>query len=139
MNFPIKGNQVDVSSTPLHVIVQRTCTYTWFIGVEFGYKGLLTLAVLCFTFINRRIRRKFFRTTRRINTLVYFLILVMGIGLPISIILHRLNFNIAKCYLLCHLCNVTDDCVFMSFLAIFASSDSYTKIITWIYTELLLL
>ena len=98
VTFPVKEHRVDVSSTPLRVILQRTCTYTWFVGVEFAYKGLLTLAVLCLAIANRRIKHKKFRNSKRINTLVYLLILVIGIGLPTSIILNQLNFNINATY-----------------------------------------
>ena len=96
--FPIKESEIDISNTPLSVIFQRTCTYTWFIGVEFGYKGFLTLAVLCLAVANRHIRHKSFRNTRSINTLVYSLVLVMGIGVPTSIILTYLDFNVNVTY-----------------------------------------
>ena len=96
--FPVKENKIDVSSTPLHVILQRTCIYTWFIGVEVGLNGLLTLGVLCLAIRNNGIRRKGFRTSRHINTLVYLLVLVIGIGIPISVILNGLGFNINATY-----------------------------------------
>ena len=96
--FPVKESEVDISNTPLHVILQRTCTYTWFLAVELGYKGILTLAVLCLTIANRRIKQKSFRNTRSINTLVYSLVLVTGIGLPTSIILNYLRFNVNVTY-----------------------------------------
>ena len=96
--FPVKETEVDISDTPLHVILQRTCTYTWFVGVELGYKGILTLSVLCLAIANRRIKQKSFRNTRSINVLVYSLILVMGIGLPTSIISTYLSFDVNVTY-----------------------------------------
>ena len=76
------------------VVVTPTCTCThllqWIIALA-GYKGLLVLAVVFLAILNRNIRRKEFKHTKKLSMYVYTEIMMAGITLPMFQILTGIN------------------------------------------------
>ena len=76
------------------VVVTPTCTCThllkWIIALA-GYKGLLILTVVLLAILNRNIRRKEFKHTKKVSMYVYTEIMMAGITLPMFQILTSIN------------------------------------------------
>ena len=62
----------------------------WIIALA-GYKGLLVLAVVLLAILNRNIRRKEFKHTKKVSMYVYTEIMMAGITLPMFQILTAIN------------------------------------------------
>ena len=65
----------------------------WLIAVTL-YKGTVLLLLVVLSILNRRIKRKDFQHTRKINILIYSVTMLAGIGIPIYFLLAHLSIYI---------------------------------------------
>ena len=77
--------------------------YVW-LGILVTYKGIIALVVVALSIANRHIQRKEFKHARKVNMLVYSLVLIWGAGLPLYFILERFNLHI-KFLIMCAMLN----------------------------------
>ena len=66
---------------------------TWVIAISL-YKGMIMILLVVLSIMNRRIKRKDFQHTRKINTLIYGITMLTGVGLPLYFLLQRLSIYI---------------------------------------------
>ena len=79
---------------------------TIWVGVVVVYKGNIALALVLFSFLNRKIRRKDFRHSKKINILIYSLTLVIAAGIPLYFLLRYIDIHIGF-IILCFILNLT--------------------------------
>ena len=79
------------------IVVSSTCSCQHFnvwLGILVAYKGAIALVVVALSVANRRIKRKEFQHTKKVNMLVYSLALVWGAGMPLYLILSNFDIHI---------------------------------------------
>lgn len=84
------------SGTPTIFIRSKcTCTHltSWVIAASL-YKGTLTLVLVALSILNRRVKRKDFQHTRKVNTLIYGVTMLAGVGLPLYFLLDHISLYI---------------------------------------------
>lgn len=98
--------------------VRTTCTCThmteWVVGVAL-YKGGLTVLLVALSILNRRIKRKDFRHTRKINILIYGVTMLVGVGMPMYFLLNHISIYIGFSVL----CSILFSTVLLSCLTLF--------------------
>ncbi len=82
-----------VQNSPV-VLIRSSCSCEgveyWIAGVA-TYKGGIALLLVIFSVLNRKIQRKHFSHTKKINILVYSLTVLAGIGFPMYFLLKDIN------------------------------------------------
>lgn len=79
----------------LSVRSECTCQHVtaWVITIAL-YKGTIMLLLVALSILNRRIKRKDFRHTRKINILIYGVIMLIGVGMPLYFLLKHISIYI---------------------------------------------
>lgn len=67
---------------------------TWVVTVAL-YKGSLMIVLVALSILNRRIKRKDFQHTRKINILIYGITMTVGVGMPLYFLLRRRSIYIS--------------------------------------------
>ena len=84
------------SGTP-RVFIRSKCTCqnvtSWVIAVSL-YKGTIAILLVALSILNRRIKRKDFQHTRKINILIYSVTMLVGVGLPLYFLLDHISIYI---------------------------------------------
>ena len=82
--------------TPL-LFVRSECTCQhitqWVVAIAL-YKGTILLLLVVLSILNRRIKRKDFRHTRKINILIYGITMLIGVGAPLYFLLKHISIYI---------------------------------------------
>ncbi len=65
----------------------------WVIAISL-YKGTIMILLVALSIMNRRIKRKDFQHTRKINTLIYGITMLTGVGLPLYFLLKHFTIYI---------------------------------------------
>ena len=100
------------------IFISLSCECTnmyYLVGAVAVYKGTIAILLLVFSILNRKIRRKNFSHTRKVNILVYSIILLIGGGFPMYFLL--LNTNIYLSFVV--LCAILMLTAVMCFLMLF--------------------
>ena len=93
---------IEVTETPstkgmpiLYVTSDCQCEYVtaWVIVISL-YKGTIMILLVVLSIMNRRIKRKDFQHTRKINILIYGITMLTGVGLPLYFLLKDLSIYI---------------------------------------------
>ena len=102
----------------IYVTLSCTCkcnnTYYW-IGAVAMYKGIIAILLLVFSILNRKIQRKNFNYTKKVNILVYSITLLCGVGFPLYFILLRTNIYVSFLLLCAILMLIVVMCCLMLF------------------------
>ena len=92
-----KTNTEYSENLTVYITVSCKCnemnTYYWIGGVAV-YKGTIAVLLLVFSFLNRKIQRKHFAHTKKVNILVYIITLLSGVGFPLYFLLTNTNIYI---------------------------------------------
>lgn len=101
------------------VIIRSDCickhTVQW-IGSMVAYKGVLTLGLVALSILNRRVKRKNFQHTRKINILIYGTTMGVSMGLPLYFLLKKKSIYIGFVMLLLLLMSTLVLCLLVIFL-----------------------
>ena len=79
------------------------------------YKGAIAITLVALSILNRRIKRKDFRHTRKINILIYGIMMMVGVGMPLYFLLNHISIYIG--YII--LSTILLSTVFLSILTLF--------------------
>lgn len=83
------------------------CNYfTQWVAAIVVYKGSITFVLVALSILNRRIKRKDFQHTRKINILIYGITMMAGVGMPLYFLLDYISIYIGYT-ILCALLNTT--------------------------------
>ena len=110
-------SRVQINRIP-SLLIRSTCNcrhFSLWIGVVGTYKGVIALLLVAFSIMNRKIRRKDFQHTKKINILVYSLTMMGGVFFPIYFLLRSSNIHYSF-LILCVILSVT---ILMSCLILF--------------------
>lgn len=92
---------------PPTISIYSSCScrnpFVW-LGILIAYKGIIAIVVVALSIANRHIKRKEFKHTKKVNMLVYSLVLVWGAGMPLHFILDGFNLHI-KFLIMCAMLN----------------------------------
>ena len=91
------------------LLIRSTCNckhFSLWIGVVGTYKGTIALLLVAFSILNRKIRRRDFQHTKKINILIYSLTMMGGVFFPIYFLLRRSDIHISF-VILCTILSVT--------------------------------
>ena len=79
----------------LYVRSECTCRHItqWVMAIVL-YKGTILLLLVALSILNRRIKRKDFRHTRKINILIYGITMLIGVGAPLYFLLNHISIYI---------------------------------------------
>ncbi len=78
------------ASSELNVRLHCTCKHiTVWVSIVLAYKGILTVLLVILSIANRRIKRKNFQHTRRVNIFIYVNTTMIAIGLPLYFLLNN--------------------------------------------------
>ena len=79
----------------LFVRSECTCQHItqWVIAIAL-YKGTIMLLLVALSILNRRVKRKDFRHTRKINILIYGITMLIGVGVPLYFLLNHISIYI---------------------------------------------
>ena len=108
---------IQIDEIPL-VLVRSTCNcrhFSAWIGVVGTYKGVIALLLVAFSILNRKIRRRDFQHTKKINILIYSLTMMGGVFFPIYFLLRSSDVHIGFA-ILCTIMSIT---ILMSCLMLF--------------------
>ena len=102
----------------LFVRSECTCQHItqWVIAIAL-YKGTILLLLVVLSILNRRIKRKDFRHTRKINILIYGISMLIGVGAPLYFLLNHLSIYIGYVILSTILLFTVSLCILTLFLA----------------------
>ena len=99
---------INVTNIPT-ILFRSQCNcrqlFVW-VGVVVGYKGFIAIGLLLFSILNRKIRRRGFRHSKKINILIYSLTLVIAAGIPLYFLLRHIDIHIGF-IILCFILNLT--------------------------------
>jgi gamma-aminobutyric acid type B receptor len=100
----------------LFIRSECTCEHVteWVIVIAL-YKGTIMLLLVALSILNRRIKRKDFRHTRKINILIYSTTMLIGVGMPLYFLLKHISIYIG--YVI--LSTILLSTVFFSILTLF--------------------
>ena len=80
------------------IYIRSSCTCQdieyWTAGVAI-YKGGIAILLVIFSVLNRKIQRKHFSHTKKVNVLVYSLTVLGGIGFPLYFLLKDINIHLS--------------------------------------------
>lgn len=79
------------SGMPILILrVECSCNHItkWIVAIAI-YKGTIALLLVALSILNRRIKRKDFQHTRKINTLIYGITMMAGVGMPLYFLLKK--------------------------------------------------
>ena len=94
-----------------------TCRHvTEFVMAVTLYKGTILILLVVLSILNRRIKRKNFRHTRKINILIYGVTMLLGVGLPLYFLLNRMSIYIGYVILSTILLSTVSLCILTLFL-----------------------
>ena len=98
--------QQTISRTSISIIlVRRFCTcqrYSMWLSLTFGINFLLSVILVVLSTFNRRINRKYFKSTKSINVMVYIMEIVLLLSIGLGIILQDNNIHFT--YVLWEVC-----------------------------------
>ena len=79
----------------LSVKSECSCRYLvrWLIGITL-YKGVIMILLVVLSILNRRIKKKDFQHTRKINILIYSITMLAGTGIPMFFLLRHVSIYI---------------------------------------------
>ena len=100
------------------LLIRSTCNcrhFSLWIGLVGTYKGTIALLLVAFSILNRKIRRRDFQHTTKINILIYSLTMMGGVFFPIYFLLRGSNIHISF-VILCMILSIT---ILMSCLMLF--------------------
>lgn len=100
------------------LLIRSTCNcrhFSLWIGLVGTYKGTIALLLVAFSILNRKIRRRDFQHTKKINILIYSLTMMGGVFLPIYFLLRGSDIHISF-VILCMILSIT---ILMSCLMLF--------------------
>ena len=86
----VTTSSIDVATIRVNLQCECNNVYLW-IGVVLSFKGPIIILVVVFATLNRKIQRKHFSHTKKVNVLVYSLTIVCGAGFPLFFILQELS------------------------------------------------
>lgn len=93
-----------------------SCThFNWWVGIVGTYKGTIAVLLVVFSILNRKIRRRDFQHTRRINILIYSLTMMGGVLFPVFFLLQGGDIHISFTIL----CLMLSTAILMSCLVLF--------------------
>ena len=110
-------SRIQINKIP-SLLIRSTCNCRHFIlwiGVVGTYKGAIALLLVAYLILNRKIRRRDFQHTKKINILIYSLTMMGGVFFPIYFLLHRSDIHISF-VILCMILSIT---ILMSCLILF--------------------
>lgn len=110
-------SRIHIDSIP-SVLIRSTCNcrhFSLWIGIVGAYKGTIALLLLVFSILNRKIRRRDFQHTKKINILNYSLTMMGGVFIPLYFLLRKGDIHISF-VILCVILSVT---ILMSCLMLF--------------------
>lgn len=101
----MKSQPIQTVSSSIDVIrvnLQCECNnmYVW-IGIVLGLKGPIIVLVVVFASLNRKIHRKHFSHTKKVNILVYSLTILCGVGFPLFFVLLELSDSVYVSLIFC--------------------------------------
>ncbi len=102
------------------LLIRSTCNcrhFSLWIGIVGTYKGTIALLLVAFSILNRKIRRRNFQHTKKINILIYSLTMMGGVFFPIYFLLRRSDIHISFVIL----CLILSTTILMSCLILFLS------------------
>ena len=101
----------------IFVTLSCRCTNMFYlIGVVAVYKGIIAILLLVFSILNRKIRRKNFNYTKKVNIFVYSVTMLSGVGFPLYFILFTTNIHVLFLVLCAILMLIVVMCCLMLFL-----------------------
>ena len=93
---------VENGNTEIKVNLQCQCeNISVWIGLVIGLKGPIVILLVVFATLNRKINRKHFSHTRKVNILVYSMTVTCGAGFSLFIILDSLNVSVYTSVIFC--------------------------------------
>ena len=105
------------------ILTQSSCDcenlLVW-VGILAAYKGTITMIVVALAISLRRIKRKEFKHTKKINLLVYVLTLVEGVCIPLYYVLQSISTYISFIIMCVFLNTIVLLCIFLLFMPPFA-------------------
>lgn len=102
------------------LLIRSECTcryFDWWLGIIGTYKGTIALLLVVFSILNRKIRRRDFQHTKKINILIYSLTMMGGVFFPLFFLLNNSDIHISF-VILCFMLSIA---VLMSCLVLFLS------------------
>ena len=110
-------SRIQINKIPT-LIIRSTCTcrhFSLWIGMVGAYKGIIALLLVVFSILNRKIRRRDFQHTKKINILIYSLTMMGGVFFPIYFLFRSSDIHIS--YVI--LCMILSIAILMSCLTLF--------------------
>ena len=110
-------SRIQINKIPT-LIIRSTCTcrhFSLWIGMVGAYKGIIALLLVVFSILNRKIRRRDFQHTKKINILIYSLTMMGGVFFPIYFLFRSSDIHIS--YVI--LCMILSIVILMSCLTLF--------------------
>ena len=110
-------SRIQINRIP-SILIRSTCNcrhFSLWIGVVGTYKGIIALLLVAFSILNRKIRRRDFQHTKKINILIYSLTMMGGVFFPIYFLLRSNNIHFSF-VILCVILSIT---ILMSCLILF--------------------
>lgn len=92
------GTNADI--IPVNLQCECNNVYVW-IGIVLGLKGPIIILVVIFATLNRKIQRKHFSHTKKVNILVYSLTIICGAGFPLFFVLLELSDSVYVSLIFC--------------------------------------
>ena len=92
----VQTTEIISGSQALYIHSSCTCQDIeyWITGVSI-YKGGIAILLVIFSVLNRKIQRKHFSHTKKVNILVYSLTVLGGIGFPLYFLLRDIDIHVA--------------------------------------------
>lgn len=100
------------------LLVRSRCSckhFNLWVGAVSAYKGTIALLLVVFSILNRKIRRRDFQHTKKINILIYSLTMMGGVLFPTFFLLQDQNIHISFVIL----CSMLSIAILMSCLVLF--------------------
>ena len=134
------GEIQDVPGDEPVVVSHLSCVcefYIYWIVIIAAYKGSIALLLVIFSVLNRKIQRKHFSHTKKVNILVYSLTVLGGIGFPLYFLLANISIYITFLIFSAILLATVLMCCLMLFLPpVWPAFKLHTENSEWItYTE----
>ena len=91
-----------IDANIIRVKLQCECNniYLW-IAIIMSLKGPLIILIVIISILNRKIKRKHFSHTKKVNILVYSLTILCGTGFPLFFVLTELNDSVYVSLIFC--------------------------------------
>ncbi len=97
---PIMNSGIDANIIRVKLQCECNNIYLW-IAIIMSLKGPLIILIVIISILNRKIKRKHFSHTKKVNILVYSLTILCGTGFPLFFVLTELNDSVYVSLIFC--------------------------------------